>query len=160
MRGKSGRRANCLMPEFRDAPIDERACADQAAAFTRLRLRLGRRPSRARAASPRYPRSRPSRRTRSASPAAHRGRRRCPAPRLRPPAAWPPPWRNAAPSVMRSSVNFRQTEVFDRVAGSRRGCRSSRVIARSRRPPAHWRRPRDQPAGKPADGLRPVERQR
>jgi hypothetical protein len=77
-------------------------------------------PSRARAASPRYRRSPPWRRTRSEDPAAHRDRRRCRAPRLPPPAAWPPPWRRrrAVRAVISGSVNFRHTEVLERVAGS------------------------------------------
>src|SRR6056297_3067671 len=49
-------------------------------------------PSRARAASPRYPPFRPWRRTRSAVLLAHRDKRRYQAPHLRPPAAWRRIW--------------------------------------------------------------------
>jgi hypothetical protein len=65
----------------------------------------------------------------------------------------------AAPSAIRGSVNFRQTDVFDRVAGSAaRLSIQSRPAQKSKIACALAIGPRHQP-GKPADGLRPVERQ-
>ena len=83
-----------------------------------------RRRNRANASAPRRRRPRPSRRTRCAGPAARRDRRRCrrrPSPsRAGPRAPWRTPLAPSADSAATAgSTIFRQTLVFERVAGSR-----------------------------------------
>ena len=117
-----------------------------------------RRPSRATAPAPRYRRSRRSRRTRCAGPAARRDRRRCRRRRLPSRAAPTRPLAKAACAVgverrdVRSTI-VRQTEVFERVAGSTARWPSQRdPLDEAGRAPRHWRRrARSAPSSPPID---------
>ena len=85
-----------------------------------LRCDLGlKSPVPAKATSPQYPRFRPCHRTRCASLRVHRDRPRYPARCSQPPVVWQRPWQRLPnrPEFGRS-VNFRHTDVFDRVAAS------------------------------------------